>query len=88
MILPFYGMPTALICHVCKNVLLGSSMTDGTDKVNVDSIQVKTNIIQMIIWNVLGLHDGGKKHMVLEQLKRLSADVVFLREFHFFKGEM
>lgn len=45
MILPFYGMPTTLICHVSSSVLLGSSMIDGTDMVKFDSIQVKTNKI-------------------------------------------
>ena len=53
---------------------------------DLDSIQVKANIIQFIIWNVHRLHDAKKK--VIEHLKGLSADVVFPQELHFKQWEM
>lgn len=63
-------------------------MTESKGKENLDSVKVITNKIQCITWNVHGLHDGTKKLKVLAHLKSLSADVVFLQELHFKKGEI
>ena len=50
-------------------------------------IQAMSNTFKIATWNVNGLQEGTKKHKVINHLKRISADIVFIQELHYKPGQ-
>lgn len=56
--------------------------------IDKNNVEISPNKFTVTTWNVNGVKDRVKQQTVLQHLKKLSSDIVFLQELHLKPGEI